>query len=70
MLVLNRKRSQRIIINDDITVVILGINDDEVRVGVEAPDDVSIHRAEIYHKIEIGEDTAGVDNPRTITHKR
>lgn len=52
MLVLSRKKNERIKINDDISIVILAISGDKVRLGFDAATDVQIHRQEIYDKIE------------------
>jgi carbon storage regulator len=52
MLVLTRKPGERIFINDDIVFTILYCNAGQVRVGIEAPEYVSIHREEIYNKIK------------------
>ena len=51
MLVLSRDKGQRIIINDDITISILGVSGNQVRVGIDAPREVSVHREEIYQRI-------------------
>jgi carbon storage regulator len=51
MLVLTRKRNERIVINDDITIVIVEIRGDKVRIGIEAPEEVTVHRQEIYDAI-------------------
>ena len=51
MLVLSRKKNESIIINDDITVIIVEIRGDKVRLGIEAPKDVSVHRREVYEAI-------------------
>ena len=53
MLVLSRRRNQRIVINDDITIVIVDIRGDKVRLGIEAPKDVTVHRQEIYDRIKL-----------------
>ena len=50
MLILSRNESQSIIIGDNIKVTVLGISGKQVRIGVNAPDDVSIDREEIYIK--------------------
>ena len=50
MLVLTRRINERLIIDDDIKVVVLGINGNQVRLGIEAPDEVEIDREEIYNK--------------------
>jgi carbon storage regulator len=52
MLVLTRKLSETIMLGDEITVTVLGINGNQVRIGVNAPKDVSIHREEIYLRIQ------------------
>ena len=52
MLVLSRKINEAIVINDDITVVIVDIRGEHVRVGVEAPKDVPVHRREVYDRIQ------------------
>ncbi len=51
MLVLSRKINESIIINDDIVVTIIEVRGDKVRLGIEAPRDVSVHRREIYEAI-------------------
>lgn len=51
MLVLSRKKNESIIINDDITIVVVEIRGDKVRLGIEAPKNVSVHRNEVYDKI-------------------
>lgn len=52
MLVLARKRDQSIVINDNIEITILEIQGDQVRIGINAPKSVSIHRKEIYLEIK------------------
>lgn len=52
MLVLSRKISERIIIGDDISVMIIEIRGDKVRVGIEAPKELSVHREEVYLAIK------------------
>lgn len=48
MLVLGRRESERIIIGDNIFVMVVEIRGDKVRLGIEAPKDVTVHREEIY----------------------
>ncbi len=55
MLVLSRKKNESIVINDDITVLVVEIRGDKVRLGVEAPKETSVHRREIYDAIQRGE---------------
>lgn len=52
MLVLTRKENESIIINDNIEVVILGIEDGKVRLGINAPKDLEIHRKEVYQLLQ------------------
>jgi carbon storage regulator len=52
MLVLSRKKNESIIINDDITIVVVEIRGDKVRLGVEAPKEVPVHRREVYDAIK------------------
>lgn len=51
MLILTRRLGETLCIGDDVTLTILGVKGNQVRVGVNAPDDVSVHREEIYVKI-------------------
>lgn len=52
MLVLSRKKNESIIINDDITVVVVEIRGDKVRLGIEAPKHVPVHRQEVFDAIQ------------------
>jgi len=54
MLVLSRKKNESIVINDDITIVVVEIRGDKVRLGVEAPKEVPVHRREVYDAIQLG----------------
>ena len=51
MLVLSRKKNESIVINNDITIVVVEIRGDKVRLGVEAPKEVPVHRREVYEAI-------------------
>ena len=51
MLVLSRKKNESIIINDDITIVVVEIRGDKVRLGIEAPKEIPVHRNEVYEAI-------------------
>lgn len=55
MLVMSRKRDESIIIGDNIVVTVVEIRGDKVRLGVEAPVDVSVHRQEVYDAIKTAE---------------
>ncbi len=53
MLILTRKLGERIRIGDDITITLLEIKGTQVKLGIEAPRNISIHRQEIYEKIRL-----------------
>lgn len=57
MLILNRYANQSIMIGNDITVSILGFKGSQIRIGIEAPKDIAVHREEIYEKIQAGKET-------------
>lgn len=52
MLILGRKITETIMIGDDITVTVLAIKNNQVRIGISAPRDVPVHREEIYLRIK------------------
>lgn len=52
MLVLSRKKNQSIVINDDIEVFVVDVVNDQVKLGIRAPQNVSIHRKEVYDNIK------------------
>jgi len=58
MLVLSRKKNESIIINNDITIVVVEIRGDKVRLGVEAPREIPVHRREVYEAIRRNESVA------------
>lgn len=61
MLVLSRKQDEKIVIGDSITLMVVSIQGDKVRLGIEAPKDVSIHREEVYRAIVL-ERAEGIAN--------
>jgi len=52
MLVLTRRINESIVINDDVSVLVVEVRGDRVRLGIEAPKDVAVHRKEVYDVIK------------------
>lgn len=61
MLVLSRRINEDIHINHDIVIRVVSIQGDKVRIGIEAPREVSVHRGEVYAVIQASEKTEGGD---------
>ncbi len=52
MLVLTRRANQSIMIGDDIVITVLEVRPDQVRIGIEAPKSIAVHREEVYRELE------------------
>jgi carbon storage regulator len=52
MLILTRRVGETLMVGDEITVTVLGVKGNQVRIGVNAPKDVAVHREEIYERIK------------------
>ena len=52
MLILTRREGESLIIGDDIKLTILEVRVNQIRIGIDAPKEVSVHREEIYHRIQ------------------
>jgi carbon storage regulator len=64
MLILTRRVGETLMIGDQVTVTVLGVKGNQVRIGISAPKDVSVHREEIYQRIRREEpDSSGAGEP-------
>ena len=67
MLILTRKSGERITIGDDIVITVLEIKGGQVRLGVEAPREVEVHREEIYKRIQAENRMASMISPSDLS---
>jgi carbon storage regulator len=66
MLILTRRVGETIVIGDDVTVTVLGVKGNQVRVGVDAPKEIAVHREEIFKRIKREQADGEAIPPRAV----
>ena len=66
MLILTRRVGETLMIGDNVTVTVLGVRGNQVRIGVNAPKDVTVHREEIYDRIQKEKEGAPTSPQKTV----
>jgi len=66
MLILTRRVGETVVIGDDVTVTVLGVKGNQVRVGVNAPKEITVHREEIYERIKREQADGEAIPPRAV----
>ncbi len=66
MLILTRRVGETVVIGDDVTVTVLGVKGNQVRLGINAPRDVAVHREEIYERIRREQTEEESERPQRV----
>ena len=66
MLILTRRVGETLVIGDNMRITVLGVRGQQVRIGVDAPKSVSVHREEIYNRIKFGDEDATGEAPDVL----
>lgn len=66
MLILTRRVGETLVIGDNVTVTIFGIKGNQVRMGIKAPKDITVHREEVYARIRQEKEGAGDDSVECV----
>ena len=64
MLILTRRAGETVMIGSDVTITVLRVKGNQVRIGINAPKDVAVHREEIYERIQSEQNAGGADEPK------
>ncbi|MGO4894618.1 carbon storage regulator CsrA [Flavobacterium sp. W21_SRS_FM6] len=68
MLILTRRVGETLMVGDDVTVTVLGVKGNQVRIGVNAPKEVSVHREEIYMRIQAEKNGQAATGEQSSSH--
>jgi len=62
MLILTRRAGETLMIGDEVTVTVLGVNGNQIRLGINAPREIEVHRSEIYERIQTEKEGEQAEN--------
>ena len=62
MLILTRRVGETLMVGDDVSITVLGVKGNQVRIGINAPKEIAVHREEIYQRIKAEQASAASDN--------
>lgn len=66
MLILTRRAGETVMIGSDVTITVLGVKGNQVRIGINAPRDVAVHREEIFERIQSEKDADSPEKAGTV----